>query len=70
MCLSFVLNQHFNVGLFLDIDRPISFKLDFVIETTKLYIFISVWMVLIFIQCHSCMRNQKLMCPFSVKFHS
>ena len=30
------------------------------IENTKLYILILVWMTLIFIQGHSCMRNQKL----------
>ena len=29
------------------------------IEITKLYILISVWMTLIFIQGHSCMRNQQ-----------
>ena len=34
------------------------------IETTKLYILISVWMILIFIERHSCMRNWKLQCPF------
>ena len=29
------------------------------IGTTKLYIFISIWMTLTFIQGHSCMRNKK-----------
>ena len=33
-------------------------------KTTKLYIFISVWMTLTFIQSHSCIRNQN----FSVHF--
>ena len=37
--------------------RPISFKLDMMIETTRLYILISVWMILTFIQGHSCMRH-------------
>ena len=27
-------------------------------ETTKLYILVSVWMILAFIQGHSCIRNQ------------
>ena len=34
----------FTLGLYFDIYRPISFKLDMMIETTKLYILISVWM--------------------------
>ena len=42
-----------------------SFKLDMVVEITKLYIFISVLMTLAFIEGHSCMRNQKHWCPFS-----
>ena len=49
-----------DIGLYLDIYRPVFFKLSVMIETTKLYIFMSVWMTLIFIQGHSCMRNQKL----------
>ena len=33
-----------------------------------LYILISVWMTMTFIQGHSCRRNQKLWCPFYHKF--
>ena len=40
------------------------------IETTKHYDLISVWMTLTFIQGNSCMRKQKLLCPFSWKFYS
>ena len=46
-----------NVGLYSDIYRAISFKLFMRIGNTKLCILISVWMTLIFIQGHSCMRN-------------
>ena len=38
--------------------RAISVKLGVMIETTELYILMSVWMTLTFIQGHSCMRNQ------------
>ena len=34
--------KNFNVGLYSDIYRPISFKLGMMIETTKLYILISI----------------------------
>ena len=54
-----------NIGLYSDIYKPISFKLGVKIETTKLYILISVWITVIFIQDHSCMRNQKLQCVFA-----
>ena len=40
------------------------FKLGGIIESILLYGFTSVWMTLIFIQGHSCIRNQKLWCPF------
>ena len=46
------------------------FKLGMMIKTTKLYILISVWITLTFIHGHSCIRNQKLWCPFSWKFQS
>ena len=59
--------ENVNLGLCSDIYRPIFFKLGTIIETTKFYILISVWMTLTFIQGHSCMRNQKLLCPFSWK---
>ena len=39
-------------------------KLGIMIKTTKLYILISVWMTLMFIEGHSCMRN-KSWHPFS-----
>ena len=48
----------FNIDLYSDIYRLISFKLGMVIETTKFYILKSVWMTLTLIQGHSCMRNQ------------
>ena len=60
--------KKFNIGLYLDIWRPLSFKCGITIGTTELYIFISVWMTLTIIQGHSCMRNQKLLCRFSEKF--
>ena len=37
-------------------------------ETTKLYILISVYVTLTFIQGHSCMTNRKLRCSFLRKF--
>ena len=61
-------NKPFNTGLYSDNYRPISFKLGAMIVTPKLYILISVWVTLTFSQGHSCMRNQKLQCPFSPKF--
>ena len=42
--------KHFNAGLFSDIYRPISFKLGMAIETTKFYILLSDWIILIFIK--------------------
>ena len=48
-----------DVGLLSNIYLPISFKLG--------YILISVLMTLTFIVGHSCMRNQELWCPFSLK---
>ena len=50
--------QNFNICLYSDIYR-ISFKLGLMIETTKFYILILVWMTLVFIQGHSYMRTQK-----------
>ena len=43
------------------------FKLSMMIQVTKFYILISVWMTLTFIQGCGCMRNEKLV-PFSHKF--
>ena len=47
---------------------PISFKLGMMVETTEFNILIWVWMPLAFIQCPSCITNQKLTCPYSRKF--
>ena len=51
-----LLKQTFKIGLYSDMYRPISFKLG-MIKTTMLYILISDWMTLTFIQGRSCMRN-------------
>ena len=68
------INNNNKVVLYSDMYR-LSFKLGMLMETMKLYILISVtfskgpvWMTLTFIQDHSCMRNQKLLLPFSGKF--
>ena len=58
------LTLNFDMGLYLDNYRPISFKLGLMIETTKLYIFTSVWMALSFPLGRSCMRTRKLQYPF------
>ena len=52
-----------------DIYWLISFKFSMMIGNTKLYILVTVWMALNFIQGHSFMRNQKLLLPISYKFH-
>ena len=39
---NYFVTENFNIGLYLDIQRPISFKLGTMIEITKLYILISV----------------------------
>ena len=44
------------------------FKLGVMIETTKLYIVIPVWMTLAFIQGHSCVTCEHFPHPFSCKF--
>ena len=54
-----------NVGLCLDIYKPISFELGMMTETIEFYIHMPLWMTLTFIQGHSCMRNKK---PISCKF--
>ena len=51
--------KNVNADLYLDIYESISFKLGMIIETTKLYIFISVCMTLTFIQGHCCMSKKK-----------
>ena len=48
----------------------IYFKLNMMIEITKLYILMPVLMTLALIQGFSCMKNQKLPCPFSCRFLS
>ena len=60
--------KNFNVGLCSDNKRLVSFKFGMMMETTKLYILISVWMTSTFIQGHSCIRNQILQCPLSRKY--
>ena len=60
----FLFKKNFDIGLHSDIYRPISFKLGMMIETTKLYILISVYMTLTLIKGHICVGNQKLCCPF------
>ena len=61
--LSDFVKKTFNICFCLDIYRPNFFKLGLMIGTSALYILISVWMILTFIQGHNCARNQKLMCP-------
>ena len=46
-----------NVGLYSNNHRPISLKLGMMIKTTKLYILISVWVILSFTRGHRCIRN-------------
>ena len=60
--------KNFNISLYSDIYECVPFKLGLMIETSELYILTSVWMTLTSIQGHSCMRNQRLWCPFSCKF--
>ena len=61
-------NNTFSIGLCSDLCWLIFFKLDVMIETTKLYFLISVWLTLTFIQDHSCVRYQRLWCPFPQQF--
>ena len=37
--------KHFKFGLYSDVYRPVSIKLDLMRKTTELYIFISLWMM-------------------------
>ena len=68
MFASFCFWKKVNNGLYSGIYGPISLKLGMMIETTKLYILISVWKTWTFIHGHSCRWNQKLSYPFSHKF--
>ena len=52
-----ILFKKCTIGLYSDIYRPICFKLRMTLESTKLYILISVWMALAFIQVHSFSLN-------------
>ena len=61
-------NPTSNIGLGSDIDVLFSFKLGMVIDITKLYSLIPVWMTLTFIQGRSWLRKQNLVCSFSRKF--
>ena len=53
----------------LDACEPISFKLGMVIEITKLYILIPVWMTSTFTQGHMIMTNLNLCDHSVVKWH-
>ena len=57
-------NKNKSVSLYSDISILISFKLGMMTKISKLYILISVWKTLTFIQGHSCMIN------FGVHFHA
>ena len=59
-----------SVGFCLDNYKLNSFKLGMIIETTKLYILITVLMILTVNLGHSHVRNQALLHPFSCKFLS
>ena len=50
--------------------RQISFALSMMIGRTKLYILISLWVTLTFIEGHICMINKNIQCRFSQKFRS
>ena len=62
--------NNFNVGFYLNIDRPIPFKFGMMIVTTKFYILISVWMTWTLFKvtfvwemknfCVQCVRNVPL----------
>ena len=65
LCDFFFFLKACNNGLYSDIYRPVSFRLRLMIETTKLYILISVLVALTIIQGHICMRiKKKLNAPF------
>ena len=55
--MGFHQKKRLNFGLHSDIHKLIFFKLGMLIETTELYILIPVWMNLIFIQGHICMKH-------------
>ena len=57
--ISFLKKQLLSIGMF--------FELHVMLETTMLYILISVWMTLTFIHGHS-HKNQKLVCLFGFFF--
>ena len=44
----------FKIGLRLDAYKPISFKLGMMIDTTKLYILIPLWMTLTYKKARAC----------------
>ena len=50
--------KRINIGLYSNIYRLMSFKLGMIIKTSELYIFVSVWMTLTFIQGHGCVRKK------------
>ena len=62
------LKKSFDVGMYSNIYRLISFKLGMMIENSKIYSLISVRLTFTFILGHSTIRNQKMLCRFSQKF--
>ena len=62
----------FIMGLYSNMYRPISLKLGVMIETTKFYILISVWMTVTVIQGHSCVWGDgdvvSIYCTFKYQF--
>ena len=63
-----LLKKYFKHWMDADVYRAVSFKLGRMIETTKLYIFISVCMTLTFIQDHNYMRNKKFWCFLEISW--
>ena len=57
-----------SAGLYSDSYRPVSFKLGVMVETTKLYILISVWMTLIFIHGFSLWETKNFGVHFLTNF--
>ena len=58
----------FNIGLCLDINRLISFKLDVMLDTIAIYILIPLWMTLTFILACRWMRKHDLLDCFVTSF--
>ena len=65
MCF-FLCTVYINVGLHLEIYRPISFKLGMKTDTTICNILLPFWKILTFMQGHSCMRKQEHLHTFPI----